>query len=338
MGSYASWQAAIGVFFHPENQLLPSIRPAAELTSAFTSLVGELTSATADPLTEQSARANALSYWNSVPDRPAVPMTDAAGNQLFPCTEQLSEAQLTTLQGTIENQQYGRLYAGIADIPPPVREVFFDLPVQLASALSQAASSRRPSTGCAPCTTTRGRRLPADLLRLRAGDGEPGADHPRPRLARRRPARPARVRCHPVYPYLWFTVLTIAGCLCDWADSEFTQDTAESRSLAGTLYRHALDVLSGAAADAGSPDTAGLPPNTRLATLTARASGGLTKLRAGLNIAGLARPLSEHRLPRRRGHPAADQLPVRHPAGPGRADPQRQHPGRGGLPEQPGKS
>ena len=293
MGSYASWQAAIGVFFHPENQLLPSIRPAAELTSAFTSLVGELTSATADPLTEQSARANALSYWNSVPDRPAVPMTDAAGNQLFPCTEQLSEAQLTTLQGTIENQQYGRLYAGIADIPPPVREVFFDLPVQLASALSQAGQFQAALNWL---RTVYDYTRPAGYRQIFFGFGletaNPGPITRGPDWLGGGQLDPHAFAATRSHPYLWFTVLTIAGCLCDWADSEFTQDTAESRSLAGTLYRHALDVLSGAAADAGSPDTAGLPPNTRLATLTARASGGLTKLRAGLNIAGLARPLS----------------------------------------------
>jgi hypothetical protein len=298
MGSYASWQAAINVFFYPENQLLPSIRPAPEMTPPFVQLITTMTALTTPPMTEKAARDAAQTYWQGLSAGSAwivptgLPMKDANGQPSYPYTEQLNEAQLSQLEA-IEQQNNSSTYKSLEDVPNPVREVFFDLPVQLAASLSQAGQHQ---AALGWLRTVYDYLRPAGQREIFFGFAlEPGSSGPVTRgldwleEGQLNPHDFAATRPH---AYLWFTVLTITGCLCDWADSQFAQDTAESRSLARALYQQALNVLTGASTDTGTTDSTGLPPNPQLATLTARAQGGLTKLRAGLNIAGLARPLS----------------------------------------------
>jgi hypothetical protein len=299
MGSYTSWQAAINVFFYPENHLLPSIRPSAEMTPAFVKLIADMTALTAPPMTEQFARTAAQAYWKDLTSPPGptspptgLPMPGPGGQYLYPYTEQLNEAQLSQLQA-IGQQNNSSTYKSLLDVPNGVREVFFDLPVQLATSLNQAGQHQ---AALGWLRTVYDYLRPAGQREIFFGFAlEPGSSGPVTRgldwleEGELNPHDFAATRPH---AYLWFTVLAITGCLCDWADSQFAQDTAESRSLARALYQQALNVLTGAAADTGTTDPTGLPPNPQLATLTAGAQGGLAKLRAGLNIAGLARPLS----------------------------------------------
>jgi hypothetical protein len=324
MGQYSSWQSAMAVFLYPESHLLPSIRPASATTDAFQNLLSAL--ASAGPLTEQGARQMAAAYWNDAswgsapvaawwpvtPAPPGYPLhTSAPGGtpdpwpphadpkattypvHQYPYCELLSEGNLAALRDKVEAAQL-RGYTSLTAVDARLRELFFDLPMQLALALAQSSQWRaalawlrvifdreQPPPVNSPVDPRRifigfsiepqTETITRDENWLNAGALDPHA------LAGER----AR-------SYLRFTLITITGVLCDWADAEFSTDTAESRSLAASLYSQALDVL---AAPELEP-AAGLAANPDLAGLTTRATMNLAKLRNGLNIAGLTRPIS----------------------------------------------
>jgi hypothetical protein len=295
MGHYASWTSAMGVFLWPENHLLPATRPTGDPTAPenqtrpFRTLVEKVT----DPLkagllSPAAARAAAGSYWNDIwqspPWGPSTPAgVPPAGDRDYPYTEQLSGEQLGALAAA-ERQLCGR-YGSWPEIPNWLREVFFELPLQLALGLAQAREWRAALDWL---RIVWNRDAPPGQRAVFAGFGT--ADSAPPTrdvdwlkggldafaLAATRPS------C-----YLRFTLLSIAGILCDWADHEFATDTAESRSRAASLYAQALDVL--ADPDLGAAGYA----NPEWETLARRGRLGRARLHAGLNIAGLSRPLAD---------------------------------------------
>ena len=58
------------------------------------------------------------------------------------------------------------------------------------------------------------------------------------------PLNPHLIAATRRYAYLRYTVISIAQCLCDYADARFTYDTSESDAQARTLYMTALDLLA----------------------------------------------------------------------------------------------
>jgi len=326
MSEFSSWKAAMGVFFYPENHILPSTRPVGETTQAFQDLLGALTGPSTGALTEQGARQLAAAYWNdeswgtppqpvfwpispAPPGYPLHPPPPATNHdpwpphadphatnypsRQYPYDERLSEADLAALRN-VERAQFKLKEPGsLTAVDPRLRELFFDLPVQLALSLAQAGQWRG-ALGWLRIVYDREQPRPLaeepDGRQIFAGFAlEPtketiSRDENWLEGGRLDPHAIAGERAH---SYLRFTLMTIAGVLCDWADAEFSTDTAESRALARSLYSQALDVLS-------APDlpAVGIPPNPELTALAGRAGNGLAKLRSALNIAGLTRPLA----------------------------------------------
>ncbi|HEX3979036.1 MAG TPA: neuraminidase-like domain-containing protein [Solirubrobacteraceae bacterium] len=323
MGQYSAWQSAMNVFLYPESHIQPGTRAADETTPAFQNLLASMSGSAAGSITEDGARGLAAAYWNDTswnqaapawpanpppvgyPQAPNVewPTHGAPGDEdspgLFPYDERLSESDLADLRDKTEVAQLVSFNSisqgtdgGKTPIDPWLREVLFDLPIQLALGLSQSNQWRAA----------------LDWLRIVYDPTQPTGGNPDKRWIfggfAREPATEAITRAgtwlnggaidaHELaadraHAYLRFTLLTSAQILCDWGDSEFSTDTAESRAQASSLYTKTLDVL---AAPELEPFT-GLAPNSELTALGLRASSGLSKLRGGMNISGLMRALA----------------------------------------------
>jgi hypothetical protein len=94
-------------------------------------------------------------------------------------------------------------------------------------------------------------------------------------------------------PYTRYTLISLSRCLMDFADSEFTRDTAESLARARALYLTAQRLLFSPDLDtptATSSDAMVLP-NPLLDLLRLRVDIQLTKMRQGRNIAGMKRQI-----------------------------------------------
>ena len=100
-----------------------------------------------------------------------------------------------------------------------------------------------------------------------------------------------------------YTLMSLARCLMDFADSEFTRDTPESLARARALYLTARRLLLSPdlARPTDIPPDATLLPNPLLELLRMRVEIQLTKMRQGRNIAGMKRQV---------------ELPVSLPPGP----------------------
>ena len=323
MGQYSSWLAAMSVFLYPENHVLPATWPASETSPAFQAFLSALAGLGPGALTEPGARQLAAGYWNdpswgSPPPQAAYwPVTPpllgypphitppatspdpwpphaAPGHtvQQYPYTERLSEADLAALRDTVQRAQF-KGYASFTAIDARLRELFFDLPMQLALSLAQSGQWRG-ALGWLRVIYDREQPQPAaigsDQRQIFAGFALEAATETITRdenWLNGGQLDPHTIAGERAHTYLRFTLMTIADVLCDWADTEFSTDTDESRALAASLYRQALDTLS-------APElipAPGLPPNPELTALLGRATINLAKLRSGLNIAGLTRPL-----------------------------------------------
>lgn len=92
-------------------------------------------------------------------------------------------------------------------------------------------------------------------------------------------------------PYTRYTLLRIIACHLDFADAEFARESDESVAHARALYVQALRLSSAAVLQPQTPTNPGEPPLPipELASLRARATLQLTKLRKGLSLAGIPR-------------------------------------------------
>jgi hypothetical protein len=94
-------------------------------------------------------------------------------------------------------------------------------------------------------------------------------------------------------PYTRYTLMCIARCFLEFADSEFTRDTGESIARARSLYLSARNLLQLPELQlplVTDPDAVILP-NPILEALRQRAESQLFKLRSGRNIAGMKREI-----------------------------------------------
>jgi len=91
--------------------------------------------------------------------------------------------------------------------------------------------------------------------------------------------------------YSRYTIRSLSQCLLAYADDQFGQETAESIPMARELYAAALELLNLPEMSVPSKLNDKTLENTLLRSLRAHASLNLQKLRNGLNIAGLERPV-----------------------------------------------
>ena len=91
--------------------------------------------------------------------------------------------------------------------------------------------------------------------------------------------------------YTRFTLMTLARCYLDFADSEFARDEGEAVARARALYGTALELLALPEMQQiiGVSEGTPFPPNPVPQALKLRAEVNLFKLRSGRNIAGIER-------------------------------------------------
>jgi Tc toxin complex TcA C-terminal TcB-binding domain/Concanavalin A-like lectin/glucanases superfamily len=207
----------------------------------------------------------------------------------YPYTERLSSEQLDQLQALVPAPPDAASY----------REVYFDLPLQLALSLRDAGQW---GAGLDWLRIIYDRdRPPANRWNFPVStlEGVAGSSTQPENIARDENSWLAGGQLDPHvlastrgFAYQRYTLMTIAGVLCDWADAQFALDTDASRAQATNLYIQALDVLQTAQNTYLYTSVLFIPLNPELLALIGRATNPLAQLRAGLNIAGMARPLS----------------------------------------------
>jgi len=311
LGEYATWRAAMAVFYFPENMLLPTLRMASDpahsvdplyRTKAFETLISEVRKR--PQLTPAAARALAGGYLdNLIKDlganlNPAGLRTailasrPAASASPAYLTDLHTETTLRTVRG-----QCADAFAFFAKAPVPnyIHEIFYTVPLFLAQQLQQAGAhlaaldwfQRVYAYSLQP-----GDRKIYRALEIEANQAPvlTRGDHwlreelnPHALVAGRAPFN----------GYTRYTLMSLASCLMEFADAEFTRDTVESLSRARTLYLTARGLLLLPEFDPPiviSPQ-ATVYPNPLLESMRLRVETQLTKLREGRNIAGLRRQI-----------------------------------------------
>ena len=305
MGSYASWLGAMTTFFFPENVLDPSLLTELDSnspvgpSSAFTTWLNTLLQDVKGPKFDPQHEGNL--FKSSVKLPPGVTLPNEA------LMAPLNENALTNFRQE-QHDLVSQLLAGIpvphtyVNIPDWAREVFFLVPLQLALTLQRLGRYQEALDWLHTIYDhNRARSTLSDIGQdqraIFVGFSLDQGNLTQPPSPLTRPAdwllsdlnphmiaiTPGRVNTH-----LRYTLSTLARCLLDYANAEFTKDTPDTRAHARQLYLEAERVLSTPQIGVSS---AGVPPNPLRDTLRGRASANLTKLHAGLNIAGIQRPL-----------------------------------------------
>ncbi|MBN2700452.1 MAG: hypothetical protein JXR29_03275, partial [Methylothermaceae bacterium] len=278
MGDYDAWRGAMSVFFFPENLLLPSLRLDAS-----------------------------VSFKNAVKDN-------------LRSKRRFTEEDLEPfLEPSPENPKRGGIYQNLSD-----DEKRYYMPMEVALRLQTTGDYLRALDWLRKV-------YPYDrpLAERKIGDGifaqerndapllhrphdwilaqDPGQDKKEElnphRIARlRNGTYPTNGKTPRSNPYSRYTLMAVARCFTDYADTEFVSETPESLARARNLYLSARTLLSlpeldpptplsPAEFDAGSAffGSATVYPNPALDGLRQRVDVQLIKLREGRNIAGLKR-------------------------------------------------
>jgi hypothetical protein len=348
MGAYANWYSAMQVFLHPENFLLPNLRPLPNRpagqdtptereketqTHAFRELLRDLRN---NPqLTPEQARDFAQEYFETLKD-------DYAGrtlpnnkpwlhpllhlpilpNEAFRITEQYTQGELPKLALRTRELIDGETLvfdpatgdtsppaAQLRNIPAYLREIFFFVPIALALQLQRSGQYLAALDWFQAVYAY---DLPLHERKIYYGltlenDLTPNTEllYRRNILWLKEPLNPHEIvndsffdPGHEESPrgarhdaHTRFVVISLARCLLDFADAEFTHDTNESHPRARSLYMQALELLD--VPEMIPPDIPGLPANTVVESMKLRARANLAKLRAGRNIIGLKRQLQQ---------------------------------------------
>jgi hypothetical protein len=291
IGSYDGWRAAMLVFLYPENLLRPTLRPAIQLSPAFTAFLKAVRAAT--PLTRDAVVKAIADYLTAV--RAANPGLIPPAP--FTITEQLSEAQL--LQFATQNSQ---LWAGKTDAQKRVlTEVFFDLPITLALQFQQSGDFETALAWYrivyalelppGDVSLTDPREFRRIFPGLTAEKTTPNNYSQTSQWLLDGAVNPHQFATQRANAYTRFTLLSIVSCMLSFADSEFTTDSFESLPRARSLYINAREVLD-------MPELSQPPTDQRvkmnpvIAALRGRAEVNLFKLRSQRNIAGMQREVA----------------------------------------------
>ncbi|MGH7491837.1 MAG: Ig-like domain-containing protein [bacterium] len=329
MGNYSTWRAAMFVFYFPETVLLPSLREPYDAskpfaphhqTEQFAALLKVLRKR--PRLTPDQARIEAGTYLNALlnddrlkdtsPNAMPKKLRDAI-NATRPSPEQ-APAFLTD-QHTDET--LGKLRQLCSDLMAPsgnqlgpnyLQEIFYCVPMQLSWQLQKSGVYLAALDWL---QTVYAYNLPASKQKIYYGleretNVAPILSQPDHWLTSMfnllNPHAIADSRTGS-NPHTRYTLMSLARCITEFADSEFTRDTAESLARARALYLTAERVLFSSDLDTPSeiPPDATVLPNPLLELLRLRVEIQLTKMRQGRNIAGMKRQV---------------ELPVSLPPGP----------------------
>lgn len=304
IGAYATWRASMFVFGYPENYLLPNLRPPhiqvpyqnLARTAEFDTLIAALGDNLR--LTASQARVLATAYLNGLrgknqqgadnyPDLP-----DALKQSGFEITDQFSETQL---------RERGTLIAGLFGTATDpylaskyLWEVFYFVPLAIGLQLQKSGQYLEALDWM---QTLYAYNLPAAQRKVFHGlnlEANLPTDFSRADEWLIQGLNPHDIATKRAHAHTRYVLMALVRCFLDFADAEFTRNTAESLPRARALYVNALELLdrpemqtpTGGSGAAANP----FPPNPLPQTLRLHAELNLFKLRNGRNIAGL-----EHR-------------------------------------------
>lgn len=275
--SYETWRAINYVFLYPENYLLPSLRK--NLSTAYADFLDQLR--WTPLITPELARQAASSYWGKVNTQ----LNGLPGG--FTLTDRLTKQELATL-GKLDQIQCGPELLGA--------EVFYFVPMQLALQLQKSGQYvaaldwyQRVYAYNLPMA----QRKVAFILQ-RETNAAPILDRNEHWL--RTATNPHTIvadRSKRPNPYTRYTLMSLARCLIEFADAEYTRDTGDALANARSLYLTARGLLQVPDLNLIQPTQVdqALLPNPVLEGLRQRAETQLAKLRQGRNIAGTVRQI-----------------------------------------------
>ena len=294
IGTYETWRAAMFVFMYPEALLMPAMQearadvPATRVpTPAFQAFIGRLRGVSL--LTPQRARDEAAQYLRELRADPQVPLPAPLLDPQFAITDRFTESQLAERRRALIAPLL-TTYTTLDAVPSHLKEVFYFVPLHLALEL-QKAGHFLPALEWYQTVYAYG-RPPAERKIFTALDLEPKVSDVQ--------RNPFEWLLHSLNPHDFaprrrfahtrFLLTSLSRCLIEFADAEFTRATAESLSLARTLYLTAVDLLGVPEMRPEDESTGNpFPPNPIPDALRSRATLNLTKLRQGRNIAGMLR-------------------------------------------------
>ena len=300
-GSYPSWQAAMRVFYWPENALWPTLRnvskqpsKVSDATQAFQNLAVRLRNYS--PLTPRQAREEAAQYLKDL-------LKDLGSPPLFPSDSNLVLNDQLDEQGLLQLQQ---LVMGVfTQSKPPInslgatpvylQEVFYFVPLHLALQLQhsgqfEAALHWLRTIYAYEWPATAKRKIYYGLV---LEESTATTYQPTPHWLQ-------SLNPHDIVwgarsnAYTRFTLLSIMHCLLDYADSEYASDTSESVTTARDLYMSGIVLLNLpelSPSTTNDPNAATIANNPVTQGLRLHAQTNLAKLRSGRNIAGMLRQL-----------------------------------------------
>lgn len=286
MGGYATWNAAMRVFAYPESYLLPELRPASSQTSAYGDLMTNLRNQ--PRLTPIQARKLARNYLEALTKEPLNPPSVPTGVVI---TDQLTDKQLADQRKFIHDT----FFAGITDpfeAPNYVQEIFYFVPMALAMQLQKSgqylAALDWIETVYTDHFAINERKIYHGLLLEEKISTQYHRD---PDTWLRDGLNPHKIATVRTSANTRFTLMTLARCYLDFADSEFARDEGEAVARARALYGTALELLALPEMQQiiGTSGGTPFPPNPVPQALKLRAEVNLFKLRNGRNIAGIER-------------------------------------------------
>jgi len=317
MGSYANWTAAMLVYFYPENVLFPSLRPDKlegypdyrdwQLPE-FKKWINKLRDEHGQQLTPEEARKQLEGYFIEYDSSQQIPQTfkDIVKNEIKNKIrdQNLTDAKLDDLRKESEKQikkfteeEPNRDYP---DFVRDLTEILYFVPLQIALQLQKSGHYMAALDWYQllyAYNLPMGKRK--IFYRLEQEKNKPPeltiSDHwltdwfnPHMLASNRK-----------TNPYTRFTLMSIARCLIEYADTEFAADTTESITKARSLYITARDILllpdltyfEKIPVNQGTDEII-LPVNPVWKMLLNRTDTQLSKIRQGRNITGTKRQIS----------------------------------------------
>ena len=299
--TYSRWRSAMEAFAYPESRLLPSLfvpdfvasdRRLAP-TEAFLAL-----------MSGSDRRSGLLSISRLTPDQ-ALTLGETYLDQVKVETgaaEALKDVRLTNARSNAELDKYRDLCTRLASgptghpvteerqIPQLLREIFWLVPMALARKLHDCGHY---AAALDWYQTVFAYQLPADRRFIYHGLALEQSTHS---VFGRLPQWLAFIKeLNPHFTarnrngaYTRFTLLSIVECFLAFADSEFARNAPDSNARARALYQAAGDLLDLPEVTPETGPDVPFPVNPTWQSLRARADTGLSKIHAGLNIAGQA--------------------------------------------------
>ncbi|GIH06147.1 hypothetical protein Rhe02_42140 [Rhizocola hellebori] len=301
LSSYPRWRAAITSFAYPENQLRPNVFVEETVTNdillapthAYQRLLGAL--ATRPQLSPDDAR-------NADTGLAARYLADLRGEigelppglaSHLPLTDRRTNAELLEFRAAAVTilataGPFGGAITIERDVPQYLREIYWLVPMALAAKLQESGHYQ---TALDWYRTVFSFQLPPEQRLIYPGlqfESTLTSDFGRlpdwlAQTAELNPHLTARKRNR---AYTKHTVMAIVRCFLAFGDAEFSRGTPDSNARAQTLYQTAADLLELREAAPDPNEDTPFPINPVWQSLRDQAAVGLSKIHAGLNLAG----------------------------------------------------